>query len=155
MHTTDIVYLTPTLLHGPSHGNDASSPSLPMFLSPSLPMFLSPSLPMFLSPSLPMFLSPSPPCSFPPHSPCSFPPHPHVSFPFPVMFLPMPHRADNVHLTPTLLHGPSHRDGDIVHLTPTLLHASPHGDDSHHPACQQQHLVYQITDTGAVFAATQ
>ncbi|CAI5484768.1 unnamed protein product [Closterium sp. Yama58-4] len=48
-----------------------------------------------------------------------------------------------------------HGQADIVHLTPTLLHGSLHRDGTHHPPCQQQHLVYQISDTGAVFAATQ
>ncbi|CAI5519787.1 unnamed protein product [Closterium sp. Naga37s-1] len=35
-----------------------------------------------------------------------------------------------------------HGQADIVHLTPTLLHGPSHGNDSHHPPCQQQHLVH-------------
>ncbi|CAI5507338.1 unnamed protein product [Closterium sp. Naga37s-1] len=48
-----------------------------------------------------------------------------------------------------------HGQADIVHLTPMLLNSPSHGNDSHPTPCQQQHLVYQIADTGALFSATQ
>ncbi|GJP36366.1 hypothetical protein CLOM_g20878 [Closterium sp. NIES-68] len=64
-------------------------------------------------------------------------------------------QADITHLTPALLQGPPshHLESNPMNPSDTLRYS--HGQHRYtQPPCQQQHLVYQVQDSGAVFAAT-